>query len=93
MTSTKRLRVYIKYIVITLLSGKEPAYKAGDAGSILGSGRARIFLEKEMATSSSVLVWRIPWTEATVYGVTKSWIQLSDYNHHQGREYRVGCIL
>lgn len=41
MTSTKRSRVYIKYIVITLLSGKESAYKAGDAGSILGSGRAR----------------------------------------------------
>ena len=63
MTSTKRLRVYIKYIVITLLSGKEPAYKAGDAGSILGLGRARIFLEKDMATSSNVLVWIIPWTE------------------------------
>ena len=32
-------------------------------------------LEKEMATHSSILAWRIPWTEepgwATVYGVTE----------------------
>ena len=36
---------------------------AGDteeAGSIPGSGRS---LEEEMATHSSVLAWRIPWTE------------------------------
>ena len=31
-----------------------------DAGSIPGSGRS---LEKEMATHSSILVWRIPCTE------------------------------
>ena len=34
-------------------------------------------LEKGMATHSSILVWRIPWTEeaqeATVHGVVKSW--------------------
>ena len=33
-------------------------------------------LEKGMATHSSILAWRIPWTEAwwaTVYGVAKSW--------------------
>ena len=30
-------------------------------------------LEKEMATHSSVLAWRIPWTEEpTVHGVMKS---------------------
>ena len=29
-------------------------------------------LEKEMATHSSILAWRIPWTEATVHEVTKS---------------------
>ena len=31
-------------------------------------------LEKEMATHSSILAWRIPWTEepgSTVYGVTR----------------------
>ena len=38
-------------------------------------------LEKEMATHSSVLAWRIPWTEepdGLQYGVTKSQTQLSD---------------
>ena len=33
-------------------------------------------LEKEMVTNSSVLAWRIPWTEepaGLVHGVTKSW--------------------
>jgi len=34
-------------------------------------------LEKEMATHSSVLAWRIPRTEeAAVYGVTQSWTRL-----------------
>ena len=40
--------------------GKESACKAGHLGSIPGSGRS---LEKEMATHSSSLAWRIPWTE------------------------------
>ena len=39
-------------------------------------------LEKEIATHSSKLAWKIPWTEepgqATVHGVAKSWICLSD---------------
>ena len=33
---------------------------ARDAGSISGSGRS---LETEMATCSSILAWKIPWTE------------------------------
>ena len=35
----------------------------------------KIPLEKRMAAHSSILAWRIPWTEepgATVHGVTKS---------------------
>ena len=39
---------------------KNPPANAGDAGSIPGSGRS---LEKEMAAHSSILAWRIPWTE------------------------------
>ena len=38
-------------------------------------------LEKEMETYSNILAWRIPWTGAwwaTVHGVTKSQIGLSD---------------
>ena len=41
-------------------SGKESTCNAGDLGSIPGSGRS---LEKEMATLSSILAWKIPWTE------------------------------
>ena len=39
---------------------KASAYDAGDLGSIPGSEDP---LEKEMATHSSTLAWRIPWTE------------------------------
>ena len=42
---------------------KNPPASAGDArdpSSIPGSGRS---LEKEIATYSSILFWKIPWTE------------------------------
>ena len=42
------------------LDGKATACNAGDPGSILGLGDP---LEKEMATHSSILAWRISWTE------------------------------
>ena len=40
--------------------GKESSCNAGDMGSIPGLGDS---LEKEMATHSSILAWKIPWTE------------------------------
>ena len=40
--------------------GKESACNAGDPGLIPGREDP---LEKEMATHSSILAWRIPWTE------------------------------
>ena len=40
--------------------GRESICNAGDVGSIPRSGDP---LEKEMATYSSILAWRIPWTE------------------------------
>ena len=40
------------------------------------------YLEKEITTHSSILAWRIPWTEepgwATVHGLTTSRTRLSD---------------
>ena len=39
---------------------KASAYNAGDPGSIPGWERS---LEKEMATHSSILAWKIPWTQ------------------------------
>ena len=38
------------------------AGNAGDSGSIPGLGRSSS-LEKEMTTPSSILAWKIPWTE------------------------------
>ena len=57
---------------------KESARNAGDLGSIPGSGRS---LKKGMATHSSILAWRILWTEEPgglqSMGVTKSQARLS----------------
>ena len=41
-------------------------------------------LEKGMANYSSILAWRIPWTEEPggLHGVTKSWTHLSDFHTH-----------
>ena len=43
-------------------------------------------LEKEMATHSCILAWRIPWTEGAwwtaVQGVTDSQTRLSDGHFH-----------
>ena len=41
-------------------NGKESACNAGDPDSITESGS---LLEEGMETHSSILVWRIPWTE------------------------------
>ena len=51
---------------------KKPPASAGDTrdlGSVPGSGRP---LEEETATHSSILAWKILWTEATVQEATKS---------------------
>ena len=38
-------------------------------------------LEEEMASHSSVLAWRIPWTESYSYGIAESWTRLSNRAH------------
>ena len=43
-----------------LPGGNESAYSAGDLGSVPGLEDP---LEKGMVTHSSILAWRIPWTE------------------------------
>ena len=50
---------------------KNPPADAGDAGSIPGSGRS---LEREMATHSRILAWRIPWTEDPGEGLQSLWL-------------------
>ena len=51
---------------------KNPPATAGDIrdlGLIPGSGRSP---EEEMATQSSILAWRIPWTREAVHWVLKT---------------------
>ena len=59
--------------------GKESACKAADLGLIPESGG---FPEKGNATNSSILAWRIPWTEEPgvlqSMGLPRVGIQLSD---------------
>ena len=50
--------------------GKEFACNSGDLGLIPGSEDP---LEKGMATHSSIIAWRIPWTEEP--GRLQSWIR------------------
>ena len=66
--------------------GKESACNAGDLGSELGRPKFEPLgqedpLEKEIATHSSILAWRIPWTEelgGSVHAVAKSRTRMSD---------------
>ena len=53
----------MEQVLTQWLSGKDSACSVGDAGLIPELGRP---LEKEMATHSSFLAWRIPWTEEPV---------------------------
>ena len=44
--------------------------------ALVGSLGLEVPLEEGMATHSSILAWKIPWTGvwwSTVHGVTKSW--------------------
>ena len=40
-------------------------------------------LEKGMATHSSIVAWRIPWTEEPAKRVAKSWTQLSTHSKRE----------
>ena len=54
---------------------------AGDAGDMCSIPGSVTFLEEDMATYSSILAWRIPWTEEAgglqSIGLQKSWTRLS----------------
>ena len=55
-----------------------------NAGLRFSSWVGKILLKKEMAPHSSMLVWRIPWTEepgGTVHGVSKSQMRLSMHKY------------
>ena len=65
---------------LVLVIKNPPAYAEDkrDMGSIPGLGRS---LEKEMATHSSILAWRISWTEEPG-GLQSEWLQ------HVGQDWR-----
>ena len=70
--------------------GKESACNVGNLGLI---PRLGISPGKEMATHSSILVWRIPWTEEPgrlyiVHRVTKSWTRLSSFHFYFSKSNR-----
>ena len=44
-------------------SGRESACNTGDTGDVCLIPGWEELLEKEMATHSSILAWKIPWTE------------------------------
>ena len=64
------------------LSGKELKNPPANAETRVRSLGHEDPLEKEMATDSSILTWKIPWTEEpgrfTVHGVAKSRTGLSN---------------
>ena len=64
-------------------AGKEPACNAGDLGSIPGLGRSP-GKRKGYSFQYSGLENSM---ESIVYGVTKSWAQLSDFHFHMINEY------
>ena len=49
-----------KTIIFNILDGQESACNVGDLGSI---SRLERFPREGIATHSSILTWRIPWTE------------------------------
>ena len=64
LLSDALLKQYAYDCLIHFPSGsddKESAYNVGDPGSIPGSGTSPG--EGGMATHSSILAWRIPWTK------------------------------
>ena len=56
------------------LSDKESAYYAGDSGDMGSILDQKDTLMEGMATHSSILAWRIPWTEEPG-GLQSIWIQ------------------
>ena len=79
-------RNLFSYLVFTFFLGfpggsdaEESACSAGDLGLIRGLGKLP---GEGNATHSSILAWRIPWTEEpggnTVHGVAASQTRLSD---------------
>ena len=73
--------IRVKFLALRLPGGSDGKESACNAGVQVQSMGLEDPLEKGMATHSSILAWRIPWTEepgwgggevVTVHGVTKN---------------------
>ena len=56
--------------MVKTLQGAQVRSRVGELRSYMWCGKAKkkntkIYLEKEMATHSSILAWRVPWTEVS----------------------------
>ena len=83
VTAMKILHIVMLWGFLSGSVSKEPVSNAVDPGLIPGLGRS---LEKGMATHSSILAWRIPWTEGPGGLQFKRWQELGmteRLNHHQ----------
>ena len=57
------MKLIMLYVTYSSSLGKESSCNTGDLGSVPGGEDP---LEKGMATHSSILTWRIPWTDHEV---------------------------
>ena len=68
------------------LSGKESTCQVGATGMQVRSLGGEVPLEKGMATHSSILAWRVPWTEEPgrlhIHRVTRSRTRLEQLSTH-----------
>ena len=89
--SQKKVRFYIHththiWVLPRWWNGKESTCQCRRPETLVQSLRQEDPLEEGTPTHSSVLAWRMPWTEepggsATVHGVTKSRAQLTTHIH------------
>ena len=75
---------YVNSVFASLVAQTlKTAWSVGDPGSIPGLGRS---LGEGMTTHSSILAWKIPWTDrawqATIHAVAKSWTWLKWHSNH-----------
>ena len=89
-TGLSDLISYIRQVALVVKNLPASAGDTGDAGSVLGREDP---LEKEMATDSSVLAWRIPWTEEPIRGETIHGVAKSRTGHSNYADMHINLVL
>ena len=92
--SQRNYSALISIVIILCFPGslvvKNLPANTGDTGLIPGSGRP---LEKEMAIHSSILAWRIPWTEETGGYSPQGCKRVGDYLMTEQQQHAMLIIL